>query len=75
MTTYSRISFGETDQLYSGGIKGYIVLDLRVGISRVGKGHWLKVEALRGLVSMGRHSRTLRCLLIGFLLGEWKLNL
>lgn len=50
----SKISFGETDQPYSGWIKGYIVLWKGVEISRVGKGHWVKAKVLRCLISMGK---------------------
>ena len=32
-----------------------------IGISRVGRGHWLKAKVLRYLINMGRHSRNLRC--------------
>ena len=46
-----------------------------VRISRVGRGHWLKTKVLRCLINMGRCPRNLRCLLIGFLLGERRLSL
>jgi hypothetical protein len=42
---YERVSFRETE-LYSGRIKGYIVLGMGAGISREGKAHWLKAEVL-----------------------------
>lgn len=38
-----------------GWTKGYVVLGKWVGISSVGKGHWLKAEVLRYLISMGGH--------------------
>jgi hypothetical protein len=73
----SGISFGETDQLYLGWIKVYMVLGNQVEMSRIGKGHWLKAKVLRYLISMGRHSRDLRCLLNGSYheKGSWTCNL
>jgi hypothetical protein len=58
----SGISFRETDQLFL----GCIVLGKVVGISRVGKGHWLKDKELRRLISMERLLGDFRCLLNGF---------
>lgn len=40
-----------------------------VGISRVGKGHWLGAKTLKCLVSVGRHAENIRYLLNGFLMG------
>ena len=47
--------------------RGIIVWGKQGGISREDKAHWLKAKVL---LSMGRHSRNLRCLL-----GEKKLTL
>lgn len=52
-----------------------MILGEEVGLSRVGKGHWLKAKALSCLITMGKDSRNLRGLRIGFSLGERKLNL
>lgn len=65
---------GETDQLYLGK-SGLYSFGLGGRISPVGIGHWLKVKGLRRIISMGRHSRNLRCLMTRFLLGGKKWNL
>lgn len=41
-----------------------------MGISKVGKGHWLKAKVLRCLISKGRHPRNLMCLRNRFLRKE-----
>lgn len=51
-----------------------IALGFGAGISRVGKGLWLKAKTLRCLIGLGKHSRDLRCLLTGFLSRERMLN-
>jgi hypothetical protein len=65
---------GDTSTLFRVN-QGYIVLGKEVGISRMGKGHWLKAEGLKCVISMARPSGNLRRFAERFLSGERKLDL